>query len=106
MEILLFSVLYFFAGFLQEVLITSYHRCVYSERNALAAILAALITVVSLLVITGILHKILDPATGLLTYIYVLIFAGGKGTGAYGSLSWWSQKGSLCKGDGDCQRRS
>jgi hypothetical protein len=104
-SVFIYCLLYFLAGFIQEVLITSYHRCVYSERNLLASILAALITVVSLLVITGILQKIFDPLTGALTYLYVVVFAGGKGLGAYGSLSWWSKK-AICDADGDCQRRS
>jgi hypothetical protein len=89
--------LYFLAGLVQEVLITSYHRCVYSQRNILASILTILITVLSLLVIAGIIHKIIDPAAGLLSYLYVLIFASGKGVGAYGSLTWWTKSGKCEK---------
>lgn len=104
MSILLYCLLYILAGFIQEVLITSYHRSVIAERNVLAAGLSSCITVLSLLVITGIIRKILDPATGYWIFLYVLVFATGKGLGGYCSLTWWSKK-ALCDGDGDCQRR-
>lgn len=108
--ILISSIIYFLAGLSQEVLITSYHRCVYTERNFLASCLAALITIVSLLVFAEILKKIFSPLPTLLTYFYVVIFAAGKGFGAYGSLSWWSRNDHIhnanCDEKGDCQRRN
>ena len=105
MTYVVYCLLYALAGFLQEVLITSYHRCVISHRNLLASGLTASITILSLLVVTGIIKKILDPAIGALSLIYVLVFALGKALGAYGSLSWWSKKSNLCSGKGNCQRR-
>lgn len=83
-----------------------------AERNILASFLAMLITVVSLGVVAGIIQKIINPAVGMLTYLYILIFAAGKGMGAYGSLSWWTkrkpEKGcrGTCDEKGGCQRRN
>ena len=105
MSVLIQSILYALAGFVQEVLITSYHRAVISQRNLLACGLTASITILSLLVVTGIIRKILDPTIGILSFIYVIVFALGKAVGAYGSLSWWSKKTNICSGKGNCQRR-
>jgi len=103
-SIFIYCLLYILAGFVQEVLITSYHRSVIAEKNALAACLSSSITILSLLVITGILKKILDPTTGYWVFLYVIVFAAGKGLGGYCSLTWWS-KNAACDGEGDCQRR-
>jgi len=104
-SIFLFCILFALAGFIQEVLITSYHRSVIAEKNVQASMLASSITIVSLLVIAGIIKKIFDPSSGLFSVLYVFVFATGKGLGAYGSLSWWSKKGA-CSGKGKCQRRN
>lgn len=112
MSILVYCLLYWAAGFLQEVLITSYHRCVMAEKNLLASFLTSLITIVSIGVVAGIIKKILDPTVGLLSLFYILIFAAGKGSGAYLSLTWWTKKipGLLAKKTcgrmGSCQRKS
>lgn len=111
MTIFIYCLIYCLAGFIQEVLITSYHRCVMAERNVLASFLAMLITIVSLGVVAGIIKKIIDPSVGLLTYLYIIVFAGGKGLGAYNSLIWWTKRKGRnshksCGQKGGCKRRN
>lgn len=96
---------YICAGFIQEALITSYHRSVITERNLLASLLASTITLLTLLAVTGIIRDMLNPVAGYSVYLYAVVFAFGKGIGAYTSLSWWS-KNTKCDGPGDCQRRN
>jgi hypothetical protein len=92
--------LYAAAGFFMEVLITSYHRSVIAERNLMASLLATTITTVGLLVVTGIIKEILDPAGDRAASVsYVFIYAIAKGIGAYCSLSWWTKRA-------ECQRRA
>jgi len=104
-SIFTYCLLYILAGFVQEALITSFHRSVIAEKNVLAACLSSSITILSLLVITGIIRKILDPTTGYWVFLYVLIFTIGKGLGGYCSLTWWSKKALCDEEKGDCKRK-
>lgn len=85
---------YFCAGFIWEVLITSYHHCLISHKNFIASFLAMIITIVSLLVISNLTKEIITATTGTWNiYAHVLIFALGKGIGAFLSLTLWSKRG-------------
>lgn len=95
--------LYAFMGLLWEILITSYHRSVISQKNLLASLFAVIITFVSLSVISDITKQIIS-CDNYHVYIYILVFALAKGIGAYLSLNWWSKK-AQCDA-GDCQRRN
>ena len=99
------ALVYLLAGFSWEVLITSYHRCVIEEKNAIASLLAMTITCVSLLIVSNLTKEIILSETGLAVYAYVFVFALGKGAGAFTSLSWWSKKEHKVHDSGDCQRR-
>lgn len=83
--------LYFTAGLIQEIFVTSWHRAIAYKWKLTAAILTALISAVSLLVISGILVTI-TASHGWITYAYVASFCLGKGCGAYASLSFWDAK--------------
>ena len=74
------------AGFIQEILVTSYHRAVTTNKIATASILTMIVGILSILVIAEVTRKIFDPSFGFLSYIFVLVFASGKGIGAYLSL--------------------
>lgn len=83
--------LYLITGFIWEMLITSYHHCVIARRKILVSLLAVVITLISLLVVSSITKEII-VAKGWLVYLYILVFAIGKGFGAYMSLTWWINK--------------
>lgn len=83
---LLYLSLFFLAGFIQEILITTYHRAVATNRVAAATLLTITITILVLLVMAEITRKIFDPSFGIISYLFVVIFALGKGFGCYISL--------------------
>jgi len=82
----LYLLAFFVAGFVQEILITTYHRAVMTNRVLAATILTMLIAVLGLLVMAEVTRKIFDPTFGMISYLFVIIFAAGKGCGAYLSL--------------------
>lgn len=90
MEIALQCFLYAILGFLQEVFIVVYHRATSSNRKILASIMTMLITTMSLMVVAHITHQILSFG-GMASLFYVIIFACGKGIGAYTTLTWWAK---------------
>ena len=90
---------FIFVGFLQEVFVVIYHRATACDRKILAAIMTMLITSMGLLVMAHITHQILAYG-GLISFIYVAIFAAGKGVGAYATISLWEKRNrSLVKPD-------
>jgi hypothetical protein len=96
MSIALQCAIYALIGFIQEVLVIVYHRATYSGQKILASITTSLMTAVSLLVMVHITQQIL--ASGPLSFLLVLVFALGKGVGAYTTLSWWDRFGVVPKG--------
>lgn len=88
---ILYLLLFFLAGFIQEIFLTSYHRAIATNRIIVASILTSLIAILSLLVVTEVTRKIFDPSMGFYSLMFVFIFAGGKGLGAYLSLKRWQK---------------
>lgn len=91
MGLILQCAIYSLIGFLQEVMVIVYHRATVCGRKLLASIMTTLITAVGLLVMAHITQQIL--ASGPLSFLLVLVFAVGKGIGAYVTLGWWGRYG-------------
>lgn len=72
---------FFFAGFIQEALINTYHRALAANRINLATFSTISIALVSLLVVAELTSKIFT--FGYWSYLFVALFSLGKGLGTY-----------------------
>lgn len=74
---------FFLAGFIQEMLVVFYQRAVATQRVMTASIVTMFMAVLSLLVFTEVTKKIFDPEMRHYSIFFVVIYAIGRGCGAY-----------------------
>lgn len=76
----------FLAGFIQEILITSYHKALIEDRRLTASSLTAIVAVIGLIVISEI-FKLVQNNHSIYGFLLIGGYALGKFCGAYARLS-------------------
>ncbi len=74
-------ILIFIAGFVVDLLVTKYTRCVAEKRIGWATMLSGIITIANFVLLTVILHD--SVSNGLMN---ILAFAGGNSLGTFTAL--------------------
>lgn len=92
MGYILWCFLFMITGFVLESCVCIYHRARENDRVVLSSAFSFLITCIGLLVISKIIYSIVNSPMGILSLIYVVMYALGKGIGTYTSLKLWDKQ--------------
>ena len=99
MGYLIWSILFLTAGFCMESFICFYHRSRENNKFLQASVLSGIISLIGILVVSRIVFSVMSGPLGHLALIYVFLFACGKGTGTYASLTLWDKIYKVKRGE-------